>query len=381
MARPAERAAAAAGPSDFWFFASLSGDGKRALLQQERAGGAAVMRLRAVEVDTGATLDEVDLKAVAALPRETLTDGGGVRGGSIDAALRAPALEGDLRRAAALLARFPLGAAPRVAAAPDGAAVAFNAGDWIYLADAAGRVGKRVASQASYDPWFAPDGRHLLFRRMNGRADRFSAKYDLFVAPSDLATAPRPVAGTAELHGHALSADGRSVVALSSHEPQLKSCFVSIALAPPFGSKRLGCLEGGEQLVRSLLSPTGRWAAVSTARATDEDDPDTTIVAPGGKERREKRFEFRLRVVRTESGEVVRDEAGPSGFLIALSDEGLLVGRRAGERAFVLDATTGRRRELAAAAPLGVEGRFRGPRELVSVDGGRVSVVDVGPPP
>ena len=76
------------------------------------------------------------------------------------------------------------------AAENDGVAIAFDAGDWLYIADDTGRVRRRLVEEAAYDPRFTPDGKHLFFRRITGTVDVF-AKYELFVVPSDLSAPPR----------------------------------------------------------------------------------------------------------------------------------------------------------------------------------------------
>src|SRR4029079_3786690 len=97
---------------------------------------------------------------------------------------------------ARIASTFPFGSCGRLSAVPEGP-IAFNVGDWIYLADESGRAKKRITRDAAYDPRFTPDGTHILFRRLTARMPGALARYDLHVVPSDLSAAPRALAGTA----------------------------------------------------------------------------------------------------------------------------------------------------------------------------------------
>lgn len=256
-------------PPERWYFEWLSRDGKRALLRRVDAMALSPMQTRIVDVDSGAMIEEAPLEELGRLPAATL--GGGARAADLaelDETLKAPGFGEDLVDGARLAQSFPFGSYARFSAAPNGAAIAFNAGDWIYVADKKGRVKKRVADEASYDPRFTPDGKHLVFRRASGKVDGVFAKYELFAVPSDLSARPRPLSGTAGARDRfVVDASGKSAIAIASHEPQIKTCALSIGMRPPFAVKRLACLEGREPLVDSVISPNGKWAAVTTERA------------------------------------------------------------------------------------------------------------------
>ncbi|CAN5922082.1 hypothetical protein BH11MYX4_BH11MYX4_16620 [soil metagenome] len=358
VAAPAAAAAPVALP-EHWYFEWLSQDGQRALLRRLDGPARGMLQTRIVDVDSGATLAEDTFPELGRLPTATI----GRRPtemAELVGMLAAPAFGDDLVRGARLAGDFPFGSCGRLSASPGGGAIAFNAGDWLYVADKSGHVQRRLTSEAAYDPRFTPDGKHLLFRRATGSLDKVRAKYELFVVPADGSAPPRLLAGTAGARDRfAIDADGKAAVAIASQEPHIKTCVLSIALKPPFAVKRMACLDGGEQFVESALSPSGRWAAVTTQSTRDG------------------ALAWRLRVVSLATSKVVLDEpATPCMIVRAVSDAGLLV--QSGARGIVLDDVPNQtRRTFGEGVELGHRGFFRGPSELVVVRGSSVGVVDL----
>jgi hypothetical protein len=349
-------------PPERWYFEWLSRDGKRALLRRIDGRALSPMQTRVIDVDSGAMIEEAPLEELGRLPSQTLggdakqTDGITTE---LDAFLRTSAFSADLLEASQLASAFPFGSCSRFSAARKTGAIAFNAGDWIYVADKAGKVKKRLAKDASYDPRFTPDGKHLFFRRVSGKIDKVLAKYELFVVPSDLSAPPRALPGTAGARDRfVLDGDDKNAVAIASHEPQLGTCAISIGLRPPFLTKKLACLAGGEPVVDFVLSPHGKWAAITTQRKEDQ--------------------RWHLRVLALPTGKVVLDEPAETGFVIrAISDDGLLV--QSGPRGMLIDDVQKRtRRRHEADLDLGHRGFFRNANELVYVKGASVAVLDLG---
>ena len=148
---------------------------------------------------------------------------------------------------------------------------------------------------------------------------------------------------------------------------------------------------GTEQLVDSVVSPKGKYAALSTKKRVEI--ADARGVAPGSRSSDwaggrsgatgmtvtgTTRLEWRLRVVSLASGKVVRDEPDAPGLGIrAISDAGLLV--QSGARGIVVTDVPGKKQhELdARAIDLGYRGFFRNDKELVYVAGTTVGVLDV----
>ncbi len=347
-------------PLGLWHFEWLSPDGHRALLRRIDGGARGSFDARVVDVDSGEEVDEAALEELAKLPVTTI-GGRPVDARELDALLAAPAFGEDLVRGAQLTTSFPFGSCGRFSAAPKGRAIAFNAGDWLYVADEHGRVKKRVADVAAYDPRFTPDGKSLLFRRATGKIDRVLTGYELFVVPSDLSQPPRSLPGTAGVRDRVVVDEpGKYAIAIASHEPQVKTCAFSVSLKSPFPVKRLACFEGGELLVESVLSPHGRWvAALTTPRER----------VPG------KKRAFRLRVASLESGKVLLDEPAQPGLNVrAISDAGVLVESRLGETV-VIDVPGKTRRTRPV--DVGLRAHFRNANELVFVQGATVAVLDV----
>lgn len=345
-----------------WYFESLSRDGKRALLRRLDGEARSTLQTRVVDVDSGKIFAEETFPELGKLPLATI----GRRPNEVAelmGRLAAPAFADDVVRNAGIAEDFPFGACGRLSGSPQSGAIAFNAGDWLYLADNRGHVQKRLTKEAAYDPRFTPDGQNVLFRRASGTIDKVRARYELFVMPTDFSAAPRVLPGTAGAHDRfAIDEERGMAVVVASQEPQNKTCVLSVGLKPPFAVKKLACLDGGEQLVDSALSPRGRWAAMTT-QTSDRD-------APSG-------FQWRLRVASLATGKIELDQPAEPGLLVrALSDEGVLV--QSGMRGVVVDDMEERTHRVLSPGPeLGHRGFFRNATELVVVRGGAVAVVDL----
>jgi hypothetical protein len=353
---------------EHWYIERLSADGKRAL-QREISDHARPLRFRVTAIDTGAIEQELELPTLGALPRETLLDSGGVRK-DVTLSLEAPAIVDELRAAAQLLGGFPLGASDRIAVAPDGKHVAFNAGDWIYTA-VDGQVLRRVDARASYRPRFTPDGKALLYDGHVGPR----GKYEVFATSSDGKAKPRRLAHPGDVRdGFALTDDAMRVVI--GDVPKAAACVLEVALAPPHRVKRLGCLPGGERLMSCKLSPRGTWAACDTVKELDEDDPHSTITI-GGKTQPSKKLAFRTRAMQVETGDVVIDRPGPGGAL-AISEGGLLViGGREPRVVVPAHELQGEERPLPGTHRFVVQAMFRSLTELVVDHDGALAVIDL----
>lgn len=336
-------------PIRLWLVHRLSADGKRAL-QYELSDGHAT-RYRVVAVDTNAIESDLALPVMSTLPLQTLGDERPAVKLDVDRA----ELRDEVLEVAALVRGFPLGSGHRIAATPDGGYAAFNGGDWLFTAQA-DRAVEQVADEASYNPWFTPDGKTLLFHRENGLVDGVVGKYEVFATSSDGREQPRRIAGTAGVHGHFALSPKSGVRVIVSSEPQIKTCVVEIALAKPNRAKRLGCLPGGERVVHCVLSPSGARVACDTVK----------VLAP------DKRV-FRARAMEVETGKIEIDRAGDGHGVSAISDDGLLVLR--GPTELVTVDARGREKVLAARAVLFTQ--FRSATELVIEGSGRFRVVDV----
>ena len=361
LAAPAIEPPAAPRASEHWYFEHLSRDGKKALLRRLDGPSYGALQTRVVDVDSGKALAEDSFPELGSLPTATI----GRRPNEMAAlvgALASPAFGDDLVRSAAIAEAFPFGTCGRMSAAKGGSTIAFNAGDWLYLADKNGHVQKRLSTFADYEPRFTPDGKYLLFRRATGSLDKV-AKYELFVVPADLSQPARVLTGTAGARDRfAVDEDGKSAVAVASHEPQVKTCVISVGLKPPFVVKRIACLDGGEPFIESILSPSGRWAAITT-QSGDSAEPT-----------------FRLRVVATATGKIAFDEPATPGLVPrAISDSGLLV--QSGTTGILVNDIPGQTRRALSitgeAADLGHRGFFRNSSELVVVRGATVGLLDL----
>jgi len=357
--------AAAPAPEEHWFFEWLSHDGNRALLRRLDGEARSTLQTRVVDVQTGRTMAEATFPELGKLPSTTI----GRKPNEVSelfGMLTSPAFGAELVRGARIAEEFPFGTCGRFSTSVQGGPIAFNAGDWLYIADENGHVQRRLTSEAAYDPRFTPDGMHLVFRRASGKIDKAVAKYELFVMPTDLSSAPRALPGTAGTRDRfSVDEGGKFAVAVASHEPQIKTCVLQIALRPPFGVKKLACLDGNEPLVESVLSVHGRYAAL------------TTQSPPKGTYENATAMSWRLRVVSLESGKVVLDQVEEPGMMVrAISDAGLLV--KSGARGVELtDVPSKLTHMLGRPEELGHRGYFRNPAELVVVRGGTVAVVDL----
>ncbi len=358
-----ERPAHAADVDDHWYFESLSADGRRALLRQLDPENRATFHIRVVDVDSGRTLEETALPELAKIPASTI-GGKPTELAELEWMLATPAFGRDILKGSHLAGSFPFGACGRLAAARGGGTIAFDAGDWLYVADETGRVRRRLVEEAAYDPRFTPDGKFLFFRRLT--SVDVLAKYELFVVPTDLSSPPKAIPGTQGLRDRFVAhPDGQTAfaVATQSRGPRAAdTCVVSVALRPPFATKKLACLDGGEQLVDSVISPRGKWAALSTKKRGE----DAAV-------------SWRLRVVSLTNGKTVHDEAETPGLNVrAISDAGLLV--RSGAQGIVVnDVPKKKAHEIDRPIDLGYRGFFRNDGDLVYVNGATVEVLDVTP--
>jgi hypothetical protein len=383
---------AAPPPAEHWYLEHVAKSGRHALLRRLDASGRNTLQTRIVDVDTGDVLEEVTMPELGKFPGATI----GMSASDLarlDAMLASPRFTDDLVRGAHVAKRFPAGACGRLSAGVGNAGIAFNAGDWLYLADNAGHVKRKLAQEAAYDPRFSPDGKYLFFRRATGVIDRVFARYELFVMPADLSQPPRALPGTAGVRERFdVSADGQSAVVVASHEPAVRTCVLSVGLRPPFAVKKLGCLEGSERLVETVVSPSGRWAAFTTQTPPDKDGAGPLgplgplgLAGPRGEEatkakRAPRPLSWRLRVLALNgatSGQVVHDGVAEPGYsLRALSDGGTLV--QSGLRGVRVDDVTQKTRRDARTPPdLGYRAFFRSDDELVVLRGASVAVVDV----
>lgn len=370
---PEEAPAPPAPPPAHWYFESLSVDGKRALLRELDPAARTAFHARVVEVDSGATLDDVALPELAKIPAATI-GGQPTELAQLEWMLASPAFAREIARGAQTAQAFPFGACGRLAASKGGAVVSFDAGDWLYVADEGGRVRRRLVDEAAYDPRFTPDGKFLLFRRAVSGSG--GTQYELFLTPSDLSSPPQRIPGTAGMRDRFVATpDGERAIAVSSvprnpkdlaNHGSPETCVVSVGLKVPFATKRLACLEGSEQLVESVISPKGKWAAISTKRRTETRDG---AAAP--------RVDWRLRVVSLATGKTVRDEPDVPGLGIrAISDSGQLV--LSGALGIVVhDVPAKKWRTIDKPIDLGYRGFFRTDKELVYVRGGAAAVLDV----
>lgn len=352
-----------------WYFESLSPDGRRALLRELDLRARSSFHVRVVDVESGRTIEEADLPELAKIPSTTI-GGKPTELAELEWMLASPSFGRDIVKGSHLASSFPFGACGRIAAASTGSSIAFDAGDWLYVADETGRVRRRLVEEAAYDPRFTPDGKHLLFRRATGSVDGVLAKYELFVVPSDLSAPPRALPGTAGMRDRfAATPDGQSAIGIAA-QPRARggtpeTCIVSLALRPPFATKKLACLEGTEQLVESVVSPKGKWAALSTKKKTE-----ASATAP-------RHVEWRLRVVNLTTGKVMQDETETPGLGIrAIGDTGILV-QSGALGAVVTDVPAKKSRTIERPIDLGYRGYFRSDKELVFVTGATVDVVDV----
>ncbi len=369
-------------PPERWYLEHLAINGRHALLRRVDATGRSTVQTRIVDLDTGSVLEEVNMPELGKFPGATI----GMPAkevAKLDAMLATPRFADDLMRAGHVAHRFPFGTCGRLAASPNTTSVAFNAGDWVYVADGTGRMKKKLVQAAAYDPAFSPDGKYLFFRHASGAKERAFTKYELFVMPADLSQPPRALAGTAGVRERfAATTDATSAVGITSHEPTIRTCVLGVGLRPPFAVKRLACIDGGEPLVESVVSPKGRWAALTTASVAAEarDVLTNPSRAPNDAKAKQRAFHiprFRLRVVSLATGAVAMDVAAEPGYsLRAISDAGIVV--RSGVRGVLVhDVPRKSSKEVQTTVDLGDRAIFRNEHELVFVHDNTVQSVDV----
>ena len=329
-----------------WYLASLTTDGKHALLKELMQSHGESFRV--VNVDTNQVEAELALPLYSAIPMESMNDSGTPNHTNID--VSAPELGAELVHAAAILAQFPLGASPRIAATPDGHHVAFNGGDWMYVA-ADGKVGARLASQASYQPWFSPDGKTLIFSRERGAM----TDYALYATSVDGKAPLRQLAGTNGTKDKLGLTDHGSVRVIAATGAHDHTCVLDIGLAAPNRVTRKACFVDDEKLVECTLSPAGTWLACSSSKV----GPDHQDI-------------FHVRAMEEATGKLTTDFIG-FGLPTAVRDDGHVV-------LFTADTFTvydahGHHGTLKGID--GVSAMFRSPTQLVAETRGGVVVVDV----
>ncbi len=366
-------------PSEHWYLEHVAAHGRHALLRRLDASGRSTLQTRIVDIDTGDILEEVTMPELGKFPGATIGLGPSDIA-KLDAIIASPRFTDDLVRGAHVAKRFPFGSCGRLSAGIGTAGIAFNAGDWLYLADNGGHVKKKLALEAAYDPRFSPDGKYLFFRRATGATDRISARYELVVMPADLSQPPRPLPGTSGVReGFEVTPDGQTALVIASHEPAVRTCVLSVGLRPPFAVKKLGCLDGGERLVESVVSPKGRWAALTTQSPVEKE----TVRDDGLKGKRAPRplspLAWRLRVLSLGpgSGQLAHDGPAEAGLsLRAINDAGMLV--QSGLRGVRIDDVPKNvRRDVRTPPDLGQRVFFRSDEELVFLRGANVATVDV----
>ncbi|HEY8077635.1 MAG TPA: hypothetical protein VIF62_26090, partial [Labilithrix sp.] len=309
-----------------WYFEWLSSDGRRALLRRVDPGARSSFDAKVVDVDTGETLGEASLDELGRVWRTGMGTNDADRA-RLDGLLATPTLGEELGRGADLTRPFPFGSCGRFSTAPSAPTVAFNAGDWLYVADVHGSARRRVTESPAYDPRFSPDGKFLFFRRVSGMIDKVVSKNEVYAVPADFSDAPRALAGTAGATGALVDVDGKMAVTLASHEPQIKTCALSIALKAPFAVKKLACFDGGEPLVEYVVSPHAKFAAVMTQKRS----------ADG-------RLTWRVRVASLDKGKIILDEKADAGVsLRAISDAGMVVESNLDDEAVFIDAPAKKR--------------------------------------
>jgi len=373
-------------PGRLYHLSDLSRDGKRALLytsDSDPAQPKRAQRFRIVKVDSAEVEQDIDLPAVSALPLETLADDGGQQR-TVDEQLKDPRLVSELARMAKVLAGFSHGASHRMAAAPDASLIAFNAGDWVYLADDKA-VLRRLEQRATYEPMFSPDGTRLFYQRINGSLDGVVGRYDVFVAEPSQSNRPAVmIAGTTaprEFLGYV--AEREAFLLMASHPPEVKTCLLALPVKPPHSVEKLYCAEPKEELSDAAVSPRARYFVLKTHWRTEEDDPRSTIIQPDGKKRHDKKLAWRMRIVDLAEKKVLVDDSDALGRAVAVNDAGAAIIERADDLQ-AIDATSGKRWTVAERKlPSGVitGAVFRSPSELVFASDGTARVLNLPKPP
>jgi len=356
-----------------FYLVNLSVDGKHALLQ-ELTNGRDVLHYRVIEVDTKKIEADVELPAIASLPMETLNDGGGEKHG-VKLDLANPALAKDLRVALQVLAKFPFGAGNRVAAQPDGAVVAFNVGDYIYTSNN-GKIGKRLANQASYAPWIMPDGASIMFRMENGLYPNSPiGRYEMYYSPLDGGAPPQRIAGTAGATDYWTIAKTGDVRILTTQETAKgqHACIVEVNLVKPFRAVTKACLPDDERMVSGILSTRGTWAAFTTTKELDEIDPNAHTYV-NNKRVPTKKQRFRFRTLDVDHDKVVVDDTREPMAAGAIDDNGLVVIERF--RTTVIVDPIKKTFEQTPRSLGILSSHFRAPGQLVVERDGTVEVLD-----
>lgn len=262
----------------------VSVDRRRALLKLEKQPEHWVDPMyRWVEIETQRVLEEWHEPALSNVPLETMRDGGGV--------IREPDVGGDelaadiATHATALLeAGGPF--EPRFGVTRETSVI--NLGDWLYVADTrTGKVGDRLAKEASYYPHPAPDGSFVVYSRMNGYLHGgYLGNYMPYVVPLP-AGAPSRRIEVRDIDGWkmVLSRDGQYLFVMSGNELPDGGCLVRAAIAPPSTVKKLYCMAKDERVRDVAFSPS-RHMAVVTIGHTDVENRATRAVwieLPDGK--------------------------------------------------------------------------------------------------
>jgi hypothetical protein len=352
-----------------WFVQAISADGTRALLW-ETGDLPSKLHFRVVEIASDKTLQDIDLPALSKLPLETVNDDNSVR--SVKLALDTPEIAAELRAIGPVLAGFPLGAGGRIAAAPDGKHVAFNAGDWIYTA-VDGKVAGRVANESAYHPWFTPDGKTLLFYRQSGMLSGVETKYELYATSADGKAPVQRIAGTAEIHEQFALTDKGTLRAVASAPPAIPTCAIEVQLTAPYRVKKLGCLPDKEQTMSCVLSPKGAWFACETVKELPELDPNSTTEKADGTVVHNHKKRYRLRSVDAVTGKVGTDLIDPAS-LSAISDSGVLI--LLGRDKMLAYDNHGASHEITGGGHASLYTHFTGEHTLVMDIDGHPSVLD-----
>ncbi len=247
----------------------VSVDRRRALLKLEQQPEHWVDPMyRWVDIATQRVVEEWREPALSSVPLETLRDGGGV--------LREPdttgdALEADIAQHATALLEAGAPFEPRFGVARD--ASVLNLGDWLYMVDTrTGKVGDRLAKDASYYPHVSDDGSFFVYARHQGRLDGIHGNYMPFVAPLP-AGAPSRKLNVRDIDGWkmTLSRDGRHLYVQSGHELPDGGCLVRVAIAPPSPVTKLYCVEPDERIRDLVFSPSRHLAVVTIGHADVND--------------------------------------------------------------------------------------------------------------
>jgi hypothetical protein len=248
----------------------VSVDRRRALLKLEKQPEHWIDPMyRWVDIETQRVLEEWHEPALSSVPLETMRDGGGI--------IREPdtgvdALEADIVQHATALLEAGGPFEPRFGVARE--ASVLNLGDWLYMVDTrTGKVGDRLAKDASYYPHVAEDGSFFVYSRMQGMLDGgYLGNYMPFVAPLP-AGAPSRKLDVRDIDGWkmALSRDGRYLYVSSGNEKPDGGCLVRATIAAPSPVKKLVCAAKDERIRDLVFSPSRQFAVVTIGHSKVED--------------------------------------------------------------------------------------------------------------